>query len=117
MTYSISIGTMQGGQVQQGTKNSSQVAVDSFNSTDLTKAIDDLAAEFLRAPEKPTRIAEIEADIATIRAQLAKPEPSKSILQEAGSSLRKLVEGVAAETLTPGVMSAAQTLFRMLGLA
>jgi hypothetical protein len=59
---------------------------------------------------------EIKADIATMRAQLAKPNPSSSILKEAGASLRKVLEGAAGGMLAPGVTAAAKALWSALGI-
>jgi hypothetical protein len=50
---------------------------------------------------------EIMADIDTIRAQLAKPSPNITIVQEAGKSVRNVLEGIAAGLLTPSISAAA----------
>jgi len=59
---------------------------------------------------------DISADILTIKAQLAKKRPTLSVLQEAGKSLRNIVEGVAAGIMTPGIVAAASALWNALGL-
>jgi len=50
---------------------------------------------------------EIVADLDTIKAQISKSSPVVAIVQEAGKSLRNIVEGVAAGILTPSVIAAA----------
>ena len=50
----------------------------------------------------PETIADLKADIATMKAQLEKADPSHSIVAEAGHSLRKAAEDIGAEVLEPG---------------
>jgi len=59
---------------------------------------------------------ELMTDVRTIRAQLEKPSPSRLIIQEAGKSLRHVVEGIAGGMLTPAMMTAASALWSVLGL-
>jgi hypothetical protein len=58
----------------------------------------------------------VKGDLHTIAAQLSKTSPSLVVLQEAGRSLRNIVEGVAAGLMTPGVLAAATALWIALGL-
>ena len=59
---------------------------------------------------------EIIADINAIRAQLGKPAPNISIIQEAAKSTRNVLEGITAGLLTPAVTAAALALWSTLGL-
>jgi hypothetical protein len=61
-------------------------------------------------------ISDLMADVQTIRAQLNKPSPSRSILREASKSLRSVLEGVAGGMLTPAIATAASSLWSALGL-
>jgi hypothetical protein len=45
-----------------------------------------------------------------------KPSPSRSILREAGKSLRSVLEGVAGGMLTPAITTAASSLWSAFGL-
>jgi hypothetical protein len=56
------------------------------------------------------------ADVKTIKAQLAKPSPNRVIVQEAGKSLRNVVEGIGGGLLTPTAQTAAAALWGLLGL-
>src|SRR4029079_11874418 len=47
----------------------------------------------------PETIADLKADIATMKAQLEKADPSHSIVAEAGHSLRKVAEDIGAGVL------------------
>jgi hypothetical protein len=68
----------------------------------------------------PDTLADLSADISTIRAQLAKSSPNKGIIQEAGKSMRNIVEGIVGGMLTTpvttGVMTAAAMLWSALGI-
>lgn len=59
---------------------------------------------------------EIRADLETIKAQLRKPKPSIAIMQEAGSTVRSLLENVAGGVLTPAAITTLAMLWRSLGL-
>lgn len=61
-------------------------------------------------------LAALTGDVQSIRAQLSKPLPTKSIVHEAGKSLRGIVEGIGAGVLTPGAVAAATALWSALGL-
>lgn len=64
----------------------------------------------LVAATAPDLKAQIEPDAATIRAQLTKAEPSSTIVQEAGRTIRAVVEGAAGgavgAVMTPGLVQA-----------
>ena len=117
MNNSVSIGVMSGGMVQQGTTHSTQSATDAFNAGDVAKALQ-IFADALQTEKLPAKqLADMQADIDTIHVQLAKDQPSKSILQETGKSIRSVVEGLAAGLLTDPTVNAARELFRVLGLS
>jgi hypothetical protein len=115
MNNSISIGVMSGGMLQQATDHSSQSASNSFNVGSAKEALDALTETLKGAMLPQDTLADIQADIETIRAQLAKATPSPSIVREAARSLRSIVEGIAAGVLTSPVAEAAEKLFRVLG--
>lgn len=116
MSNSISIGVMSGGLLQQGTVGSTQTVSNAFNAQELGAATEALLTALRNEPTPPAQLTVIEADIATIRAQLAKPTPSSTILREAGQSIRHITEGIVAGALTPSTIAAAQTLFAMMCL-
>jgi hypothetical protein len=63
----------------------------------------------------PQTKADLKADIATMKAQLEKADPSHSIVADAGHSLRKAVEGIEVEVLSPAAQSAITALGKAIG--
>lgn len=111
MSNSINIGVMSGGAIQQGTSESTQ----NFEVDLATRVLADFEAALASEDVPHNQLANIRADIATIKAQLAKPEPSRAILREAGKSVRSVVEGVFAGAITNRVVEAAVALGRVFG--
>ena len=62
-------------------------------------------------------IAELKADLATIKAQLQKPVPNGAILTEAGKSVRSIAEGIVAGMMTSRAIQSVSELVRALGLS
>lgn len=60
--------------------------------------------------------AEIDAEIATIRAQLTKPSPSTIVLKESGRTLRSILENLTASAVQPVAWQGGRILWRALGL-
>jgi hypothetical protein len=87
-----------------------------LNVQSITNALADFESAISTAGLPAKTIDELMADVRTIRAQLAKPSPSRLIIQEAGKSLRNVVEGMAGGMLTPAAMTAAAALWSVLGL-
>lgn len=112
----INIGTMTGSTIQQGSPNATQNVQFTLNVESVRTALDqlDIAIADLNLPA--TTLAELQADIGTIRAQLSKPSPSLPILREAGRTLRNVIEGIAASALTPTLIAVAPALWSALGL-
>jgi hypothetical protein len=112
----IYIGVMSGGLLQQGTRHSHQSASNSFDREGAQAALTSFT-EALKTLSLPAdKLTDLQANLDTVRAQLAKPAPSLSIIQEAGRSVRNLIEGVMAGMLTGPAMTYAQYLIRALGL-
>jgi hypothetical protein len=86
-TY-INVGTMNQSQIQQGTTGSTQwfaaVDVDA-----LRELVDDVRALEL----DPQHARDVEAELAKVEAQLDSPRPDRSVLREALSSTRTILEG------------------------
>lgn len=114
---SVSIGTAIASPIQQGNVASSQTVTASatLNVEAALSAIDELeaalAATSIAAPTK----ADIEADIATLRAQLRKSNRSPAIVRQVFQSVRSVVEGVGAGLATPAVAAAIAALASALG--
>jgi hypothetical protein len=113
---SITIGSMTGSTIQQGSPGAQQTVSITFNIESITNALDRFASAIATGALPEKTFNELVGDVQTIRAQLAKPSPSRIIIQEAGKSLRNVVEGIAGGMLTPAAMTAAAALWSVLGL-
>jgi hypothetical protein len=116
MKNEIKIDQMIGSVIQQGTTGSNQTASVTINFVAVRNALDNLEMILSKHPAPPETAAEIEPEIQTIQAQLAKRMPSVTILREAGRSLRSISEGVAGGLLAPHVLTAIAALLSALGL-
>jgi hypothetical protein len=116
VTNNITVGSMTGSAIQQGSPNAKQTVEFKLDVHTLQKAVADFESALAGAALPKSKLDEILADTGTIRAQLAKPTPSHLIVQEAGKSLRNVIEGVAGGMLTPTVVAAAAALWSALGL-
>jgi hypothetical protein len=96
----ITIGTMTGSVIQQGSPGATQRAELQLDIKTVTAAVGALESELSKVHLDENATAALAADIATIKAQLSKPSPSIRILQEAGKSIRNVTEGIAGGLLT-----------------
>lgn len=113
---SISIGAMTGSTIQQGSPDAVQAVQLSLIVEPVRAALATFESAIKGVALPPATLNEITADLQTIKAQLSKPAPSVSIVQEAGRSLRAVLEGVTAGLLAPAVIAAAPALWSALGL-
>jgi hypothetical protein len=116
MTNAINIGTMTGSVIHQASPGATQTVEMKVDVNAVSTALSTLESELSKAQIDANAMTELSADTATIKAQLSKPAPSIQILQEAGRSVRNVVEGVAGGLLTPGVIAAVGALGAALGL-
>ena len=71
----------------------------------------------LQATSLPAEtLAELSGDLDTIKAQIAKPSPSRTIINEAGSSIRNVIEGMSGGMLPNSLGPYASDLLDALGL-
>ena len=106
---------MTGSAIQQGSPNATQIVSINLDFREVKRAVAAFEAAMDAAGLPAASVAELNGDIATIRAQLSKASPMPGILQEAGRSMRNVVEGIAAGLLTPEVLAAAPALWSALG--
>ena len=110
---SITVGNMTGN-IQQGSPGASQSFEFKLNVEAARTALHAFETELSKIViDDRTRLDELAADVATIKAQLSKSSP---ILQEAGKSLRKITESVVAGVVTSPVLKAVVALGTALGL-
>jgi hypothetical protein len=113
---SIAIDTMYGGAVQQGTRSSNQTVTTTFNVNEVGAVLDALEVALRGVSIEGDAQAELKAELETMRAQLKKPNPSMVILQEAGKSLKKIVEDAAIAAASPVVQGLLLSLMAALGI-
>ena len=116
MANSITVGTMIGSSIAQASPGAKQTVEFTLNIETATTASARFEAAIATTPLPANTVEELKGDIHTIRAQLQKPSPSRLIIQEAGKSLRHVVEGIAGGMLTPTVATTATALWSALGL-
>jgi hypothetical protein len=108
----LTIQNMNGGQIQQGTTDSSQAV---FNVGSIEMMIGKIRKELESTNVSDSIKIDIMADISTIQAQIKKQQPSSSILRECGLSLKRICEGVAISTIAPHLTSLLKNLTMSLG--
>lgn len=113
VTNSVHVGTNIGN-IQLAGHGANQHAT--FNAKAIAVALDTFDTEMAKVPMDSATRTNLDADIATLRAQLKKPSLSQVLLTETGRSIRGLVEGVAAGMMTPQALAAAAALTGALGL-
>ena len=89
--YVVNAHTIIGG-VQQGTVGSTQSNVVEISVIDVTQALQQIVTE-LAATGRGDVAHAIQADVETLKVQLAKPEPNRTILREAAGSVKSVIEG------------------------
>lgn len=110
ITNTVTAGTVLGSVLQGGT-GASQSATVTINVAAIAEALGELKAQL------PLELqSAIAPDADTIKAQLAKVEPSRTILQEAGKSIRTIVEGAAGGLLGNAAPAALPVLLAAIGL-
>ena len=99
------------GVVQQGGDGAIFHTTVEIDFTAVADAARALGAELANASDGQDRnVRQLAAEVATIQAQLAAPEPKTSILREAAKSVRTIAEQAVAGALSPAVIAAASTL-------
>ena len=91
---------MKNSQIQQGSTHSKQTQSINISSTnDLRAFIELLTSKLSELELKADDQSEIEADIATLQAQLDSSRPKSSILHESLNSIKNILEGVAGSLI------------------
>jgi len=108
----IQIQTMSNSVIQQGSPDAiQQASIDAVDSESLQKFIEELERRVGEMKLAAQAQQQLEADISTIKAQLAAPTPKRSIIKESLVSLRSILEGAAAAAIaTPLVAKITQML-------
>jgi hypothetical protein len=103
----LNIGQMIGSTIQQGTIGSYQTLnISSDGLEQIQLFIDQLSNSMDRLQLTSDLMDEINAEIATVKAQLTSPKPKTSILKEGLSSIKRILEGAVGSAI--GVQLASQ---------
>jgi hypothetical protein len=97
------------GPIQQGTSHSAQHSTLIIDKSVLGDAIRHTEDKLADPANDEATVASLQADIATLSAQLGKRSPSHAVLNEVGKSMRAIVEGIAGGLLTQAAISAVMT--------
>ncbi len=102
MSNNINIGTMAGGAVQQASKHSPQhVEIQSnISMVSVLEAVSSFEKSLENNALPNEIIEEIKADLQTIKLQMEKTKPNTSMAQEAGRSIRNILEGSVGSSLS-----------------
>lgn len=103
----LHVQSMVGSQIQQGTSNSTQTQSQSITQNDLAAVqtlLTSLQQNLHSLGFTPETLAEAQAEIQTLEAQLRSTKPKSAILRESLRTLRNLVEGVASNALASGIL-------------
>jgi hypothetical protein len=110
MSNNINIGNMSGGAIQQGATHST-LNQSNFNLSEAQQVLEAFRLAFETENLTTDQRGNIDADVATLKAQLSKPTRSEAIIKETMHSLRNVVEGITAGALTPAATTAATALW------
>jgi hypothetical protein len=93
------MGNVIGSQIQQATQASQQVQISQDFQCGLSEFLSELEKKIIELRLDEAKQHDLSADLETIKAQLKASEPKRSIIKEALSSIRKILEGVGAALL------------------
>lgn len=105
------IGSMHQSQIQRDAQGSIQTL--SVNELDLEavgKFISELESAFAGMSLPAQTLAELQADVSSIKAQLASPKPKHSLIRECLVSVRHVLEHAGGKLAATGILAALRTL-------
>lgn len=92
-------GDVVGSQIQQATEESQQIQITQDTQRALTEFLSRLEKDLTEIKAEANTLRDLKADIQTIKAQLGAAQPKRSIVREALSSVRSILEGAGATLL------------------
>ena len=115
VSNAINIGSMTNSAVQQGSPGATQSQSIVIKVDEAKAAIAALEAGHGELNLTAEKLSDLQSDLDTIKAQLAKTAPSHSIVREAARSVRTIVEGAVGGMLTPSIVTAIVALGKATG--
>jgi hypothetical protein len=111
--YNINIGVMNGGAIQQATKNST---INYVNSIEIINEINNFTKELKNFISNSNlsneEIEELQTDIQTIEIQSNSKKPKKEILKTSLTSIKTILEGVVAGVSTNVITANSETIIQ-----
>lgn len=92
-------GDVVGSQIQQATEGSQQIQITQDTQRALAEFLSSLEKGLTEIKAEANTLRDLKADIETIKAQLSAAQPKRSIVREALSSIRSILEGAGAALL------------------
>jgi hypothetical protein len=111
----INIGMMINSAVRQGSPEAPQSQDVTIKVEEAKVAIAAIEAHMSSLKLPADELSNLQGELDTIKIQIAKPAPSRTILIEAAGTVRNIVEGAIGEMLTAPIMAAAVALGKALG--
>ena len=107
VTYQITnnIGSMQNSQLQQDSAGASQTQTIDQSHIEITEFVNELKSSMTDLNLDTSDYAELEAEVLTLENQLASPKPKSVIINESLKSARSILESIASNALTTGLLS------------
>lgn len=102
--------------LQQGTSHSTMTVSVEIERRSAMRWVEEIKRELATIDQPSPELEEIRADLDTIKAQLDKKMPNRSILSAALESLKNIAEGVAVNLITPKTHDAIGALALALGV-
>jgi hypothetical protein len=115
MSKEINIGMMINSAVQQGSPEAPQSQDVTIKVEEAKVAIVAIEAHMSGLKLPADELSNLQGELDTIKIQIAKPAPSRTILIEAAGTVRNIVEGAIGGMLTAPIMAAAIALGKALG--
>jgi hypothetical protein len=101
----INVQTMTGSIIQQGTEGSSAtITLGSSELAQIRNLLAEINNSIVSFDLSGDQAAELRADVASIDAQLQSPKPKCSVIREALSSIRAIMEGITANVVTSSML-------------
>lgn len=107
----ININSMVGSQIQQGTNNSTQTGT--FSTADIDKIrsfVDEIAVKISDLNINKDNMDELNAEVATVRAQTSSTRPKHNIIKESLKTIRNILEGMAGSILATELLNKLYTI-------
>jgi hypothetical protein len=99
----VNVGTMHGSSIQQASPGAKAEIHFEANDPKVEKLLDTIVRSLDQITLSESARKQLEADVATLRAQISSPHPKSSIVVECLHSMRAILEGAAGSVIATGI--------------